>query len=133
MRYLRILSRITLLGNGFFSILLNSAKIEKEADDEAMAYIEKNEGCSTDSLSSAIEKISHDEQDDFLGIDGLLPAAFSSNTDYNHAEFWDIKKSFLPKTERLLKFIYQYYFETNVYDYIHPNAMWRIDNLEKGK
>ena len=83
MRYLRILSRITLLGNGFFGILLNSAKIEKEADDEARAYIEINEDCSTDSLLSAIEKISHDERDKKLDIDGLLPSAFSSDVNNN--------------------------------------------------
>ena len=134
MRYLRILSRITLLGNGFFSILLNSAKIEKEADDGAQTYIEENENCSTDLLPSAIVKIDLNNRDGKLDIYGkLLPAAFSSNVNNNYDEFWDIKKSFFSKIGRLLKFIYKYYFEIDAYDYIHPNAVWRTDNLKKGK
>ena len=133
-RYLRILSQISLLGSGFFSVLLNFAKIEKEADDGAQEYIKKNEDCSIDSLLSAIDKISRDNRNKKSDIYGkLLPAAFSSDVNNNYDEFWDIKKPSFSKVERLLKFIYKYYFETDAYDYIHPNAMWRIDNLKKTK
>jgi len=125
-RHLRILSRLSLLGTGFLSVFLNSIQIEKEADNLAADYLQNKT-----ILKQAIQKVDIE----FMRIEKskkssqVAIAAFWTNSGSSIYLAKDKNTSLLGKIYSSLRLAYVFYFELDVYDYIHIHIDPRLKNL----
>ena len=125
-RHLRILSRLSLLGTGFLSVFIDSIKIEKEADNLAADYLQNKT-----ILRQAIQKVDIE----FMRIEKskkssqVAIAAFWTDSGSSTHPAKDKNTSLLGKIYSSLCFAYVFYFELDVYDYIHIHIDPRLKNL----
>jgi hypothetical protein len=117
---LRMLSRLGLVGVGFLSILLDSVKMEDRANKEAKKYFEDS-GKSSDYYAKAASTF--ESWCIRLAIEieqqRTLTMGFSDSKSKNLTDITPVKKSFLNRYKEMLKTLYEFYFETDIYDYIH--------------
>lgn len=124
---LRMLSRVGLVGVGFLSILLDSVKMEDRANEEAKKYFYgsgKNKNyyetaASTFELWCNRLAIEMEQQ-------RTLTMGFSDSESENLTNVTLAKQSFFNRYCDMLKTAYEFYFETDIYDYIHRDIASRI-------
>ncbi|MBN2590803.1 MAG: hypothetical protein JXA96_13145 [Sedimentisphaerales bacterium] len=128
-RFLRILSRICLIGPSFFSIFINSMKIENEADEEAAKYLE-SKGIDINSLMGAICTIDY-----FINPPQIQLSfhhritAFSFEKGYMKMGSFHQPKSRLSRIAYALRYIICFYFEADPYDFICLPPEIRLSNI----
>jgi hypothetical protein len=121
LRWLRILSRLSLLGSGATGIFINSVKIEDQADRLAVIYLKKKK-LNPMLLGEAIESLRNEFRNkpdhttiylNVLSID--LPSESEPESQNKTAN----KKSLIFRFWNFVKLIFEVYFLVDCYDYIH--------------
>jgi hypothetical protein len=132
-RHLRILSRFSLSGTGFLSILTNTIKIESEADNFARQYLSEH-NLDEKLLDEAIDKLAAINyvlnNIDNINSTNASPfiQAIASKIKHTSVEI----NSIWQKVINSLKVFCTFYFDVEIYDYLHRQDRFRI-NDEYGK
>jgi len=132
--FFRNIARLGLVGAGFWSVLINSIKIEDRADDEACKYLREND-MDAHLLTEAAFML---ETQNCLGqsysSSQALATAFHKQQKAMPIELPTEKLSIRQKIARAFRILYEFYFETELYDYIHrdpADRLLRLENREK--
>jgi hypothetical protein len=121
LRWLRILSRLSLLGSGAMGIFINSVKIEDQADRLAVIYLKKKK-LNPMLLGEAIESLRNEfrnKPDHTTIYSNVLSIDLPSESEPESQNKTANKKSLIFRFWNFVKLIFEVYFLVDCYDYIH--------------
>jgi hypothetical protein len=123
---LRLLSRLSLTGVGFLSVLCDSIAMEDRADNAARRYLldsEKDENLLTE--SAFMLELQDNLDSGFYGPESQIVTGFFQMYDRSHVERSPIKGPFLRRFYTALRIAHDIYFWVDLYDYVHRQARYR--------
>ncbi|MDD5133892.1 MAG: hypothetical protein PHP01_00595 [Phycisphaerae bacterium] len=132
--FLRIISRLGLVGAGFWSVLLNSLEIEDRADNEACKYLRENNMNEKLLTEAAFMLETRDCLDGKIcSSRQALVMAFHARQKTGFTELPKEHRSIWQKIARAFQMVHEFYFDTELYDYIHRDSIDRMLRLENRK